>query len=58
MPSRGFEPGSVYFGKKSNEKDKIQTKALEYGLYTDGPFLKLAAPNSRKIQISRGFLAA
>ena len=28
MPSRGFEPGSVYFGKKSNEKDKIQTKAL------------------------------
>ena len=28
MPSRGFEPGSVYFDKKSNGKDKIQTSAL------------------------------
>ena len=28
MPSRGFEPGSVNFDKKSNGKDEIQTKAL------------------------------
>ena len=28
MPSRGFEPGSVNFDKKSNGKDKFQTKAL------------------------------
>ena len=27
-PSRGFEPGSVNFDKKSNGKDKFQTKAL------------------------------
>ena len=28
MPSRGFEPGSVNFDTKSNEKDTIQTRAL------------------------------
>ena len=28
MPSRGFEPGSVYFDKKSNGKGQIQTNAL------------------------------
>jgi len=28
MPSRGFEPGSVNFDKKSNGNDRIQTKAL------------------------------
>ena len=28
MSSRGFEPGSVNFDKKSNGKDKFQTKAL------------------------------
>ena len=37
---------------------QVRFVLLEYGLYTNGPFLKLAAPNSRKIQISRGFLAA
>ena len=28
MPSRGFEPGSVNFDKKSNGKGETQTNAL------------------------------
>ena len=34
MPSRGFEPGSVDFDKKSNGKDEIQTSALPTELFS------------------------